>query len=73
MMINYCNIWRCDRRGAPVIICQELLNSSCAAKMTLEGYPSSLRVNNDLASLRDKPGKREHVLSSVMEELGHFM
>ena len=71
-MMNGCNIWRSDRRGALVIIRQELLNSSCAAEMILEGYLLSHRVNNDPASLCDKPGNRaQHVLSSVREEHDH--
>lgn len=37
MMMNYCNILCRNRRGAYVIIYQELLNSSGAAKQTLEG------------------------------------
>lgn len=66
MMMNGCNIWCRNRRGTRVIIRQELLNSSCAAKMILEGHLSSHRVNNDPASLCDKPGNEEqHVLSSV--------
>lgn len=74
MMMNGCNIWRRNRRGVHVIIRQELLNSSCAAKMILEGYLSSHRVNNDPASICDKPGKREqHVLSSVRAERARLM
>lgn len=61
-------------RGTCVIIRQELLSSSCAAKMILEGNLSSHRVNNDLASLCDKPGNGEQrVLSSVREERAHPM
>lgn len=73
-MMNGCNIWCRNRRGARVIIRQELLNSSCAAKMILEGYLSSHHVNNDPVSICDKPGSREqHVLSSLREERGLLM
>lgn len=73
-MMNGCNIWCRNRRGARVIIRQELLNSSCAAEVILEGYLSSHRVNNDPASLCDKPGNGEQrVLSSVTDQRGHLM